>query len=41
MCADDDEGVHVYARCEDGVYSDTTDNEEEIAVSRSVINVSL
>lgn len=32
--ADDDDGVHVYARCEDGVYSDTSDSEEEIAVSR-------
>lgn len=33
VCADDDDdGVHVYARCEDGVYSDTTDSEEEIAV---------
>ncbi|KAL0156263.1 hypothetical protein M9458_047509, partial [Cirrhinus mrigala] len=26
----DDAGVHVYAHCEDDVYSDMTDSEEEI-----------
>ncbi|XP_051537939.1 WD repeat-containing protein 90 isoform X1 [Myxocyprinus asiaticus] len=31
VCADDD-GVHVYARCEDDVYTHVTDSEEEIAV---------
>lgn len=36
MCADDDDGVHVYAECEDGAYSDTTDSEDEIAVCRLI-----
>lgn len=32
VCADD-AGVHVYARCEDDVYTHITDSEEEITVS--------
>lgn len=30
----DDAGVHVYAHCEDDVYTHTTDSEEEITVSK-------
>ncbi|XP_057178394.1 WD repeat-containing protein 90 isoform X4 [Triplophysa rosa] len=32
VCGADDDGVHVYARCDDGVYSDTTHSEEEFTV---------